>query len=191
MSGSQQRVLALWADVSLRALRREDLPLLTRWLQAPHVREWWRGEPTDQAEVEAKYGACLDGGDPTDLFVIEVNRHPVGMIQRYRFADEPEWSAALSGITDLTAAAGVDYLIGEPEAVGHGVASSAISALVAQTFDADETVQSIVVTVQQANAASWRALENAGFRRIWSGLLDSPDPSDEGPEHLYVKQRSE
>jgi aminoglycoside 6'-N-acetyltransferase len=178
------------AEVALRRLRRDDLPLLTGWLQAPHVREWWRDEPTDLTTVEAKYGPCIDGDDPTVLFVIEVNRHPVGMIQRYRFADEPEWSVALSGITDLTATAGIDYLIGEPEAIGKGTGSAAIAALVAQTFT-DPAVQSIVVTVQQPNVASWRALEKAGFRRVWSGRLDSPDPSDEGPEHVYVIRRAE
>ncbi|HEX3907325.1 MAG TPA: acetyltransferase [Mycobacteriales bacterium] len=37
--------------------------------------------------------------------------------------------------------------------------------------------------------ASWRILEKAGFSRIWSGELDSPDPSDEGPQHVYVLSR--
>jgi hypothetical protein len=46
---------------------------------------------------------------------------------------------------------------------------------------------SIIVTVAQENLASCRILEKAGFRRIWSGVLDSPDP--EGPEHVYVLNR--
>ncbi|HWC33705.1 MAG TPA: hypothetical protein VG650_02645 [Mycobacteriales bacterium] len=54
------------------------------------------------------------------------------MIQRYLIADEPAWWPAFDGITDVTKAAGIDYLLGE---------------------------------------------------------LDSPDPSDQGPEHVYVLTR--
>ena len=32
-------------------------------------------------------------------------------------------------------------------------------------------------------------LEKAGFRRVWAGELDSPDPSDDGPEYAYVLAR--
>ena len=47
----------------------------------------------------------------------------------------------------------------------------------------------IVVSMQQANRNSWRALERVGFKRRWAGLLDSPDPSDAGPTFVYVRHR--
>jgi aminoglycoside 6'-N-acetyltransferase len=100
----------------------------------------------------------------------------------------------LAGITDLDAAAGIDYLIGDPTVVGRGrgrgLGSAAVEAFADQVFDA-LPVERIVVTVQQANPASWRVLEKAGFRRVWDGELDSPDPSDQGPEYVYVKSRSQ
>jgi aminoglycoside 6'-N-acetyltransferase len=43
--------------------------------------------------------------------------------------------------------------------------------------------------VQIENRPSWRALEKAGYRRTWSGLVDSGDPSDDGPSHVYVLDR--
>jgi aminoglycoside 6'-N-acetyltransferase len=45
------------------------------------------------------------------------------------------------------------------------------------------------VAVQQENPASWRALEGAGFQRVWAGMLDSDDPSDQGPSYLYSMRR--
>ena len=36
---------------------------------------------------------------------------------------------------------------------------------------------------------SWRALEKASFRRIWSGTLVSDDPTDADPSHVYVIDR--
>jgi aminoglycoside 6'-N-acetyltransferase len=171
-------------------MRREDLPLLHQWLLAPHVRQWWRGEPTDLPSVEAKYGPCIDGDDPTELFVIEELGQPIGMIQRYLIADEPEWARVFDGIVDVSSAAGIDYLIGRPDAVGRGLGTAAISAFARLVFEWRPVV-SIVVSVQQANPASWRVLERAGFSRVWAGELDSPDPSDQGPEYVYIRSRSD
>jgi aminoglycoside 6'-N-acetyltransferase len=170
-------------------MRRTDLPMLDRWLQQPHVREWWRGEPEDLAAVGEKYGPCIDGGDPTELFVIEADDgRPVGMIQRFLFADEPEWSVALADLVDVSDAAGVDYLVGEPAAVGRGIGTAAIAEMTGLIFQW-RPVTSIVVTVQQANPASWRALEKAGFRRVGAGEFESSDPSDDGPQFVYVIER--
>jgi aminoglycoside 6'-N-acetyltransferase len=166
-------------------MRREDLPLLAGWLAQEHVRAWWRGEAADLASVEAKYGPCIDGVDPTELFVIEWSGEPVGMVQRYLIADEPEWAAAFDGIVDVSDAAGIDYLLGVPAAVGRGVGTAAIGAFVPMVFEW-RAVASIVVTVQQANVASWRMLEHVGFDRVWAGELDSPDPSDDGPQYVYL-----
>ena len=48
----------------------------------------------------------------------------------------------------------------------------------------------MVAVPQQANVASWRALERAGYTRWWSGQLDSDDPGDAGPAHLYGIRRT-
>jgi aminoglycoside 6'-N-acetyltransferase len=166
----------------------EDLPLLAGWLVQPHVSEWWRDEPSGLAAVAEKYGPCIDGDDPTELFVIEADGRAIGMIQRYLIADESEWAHAFGGIVDVSNAAGIDYLIGVPDAVGRGLGTAAIASFVNLVFRW-RAVDSIVVTVQQTNPASWRCLERVGFTRVWSGDLDSPDPSDQGPEHVYVIAR--
>jgi aminoglycoside 6'-N-acetyltransferase len=176
-------------SVGFRPLGRADLPLLFAWLRRPHVTDWWRDVPSGLATVEAEYGACIDGADPAELFAVLLEERPVGMIQRYLIADEPDWWPAFDGIVDVANAAGIDYLIGELDAVGVGIGSTMIAAFVPLVF-AWRPVDSIVVTVQQANVASWRILEKAGFKRVWSGELNSPDPSDQGPEHVYVLTRA-
>jgi aminoglycoside 6'-N-acetyltransferase len=173
------------AALGFRPLIRDDLPLLRDWLRRPHVAEWWRDVPADLAAVEAEYGPCIDGDDPTELFIVLADERPVGMIQRYLIADEPEWWPAFDGIVDVSNAAGIDYLIGELDAIGRGIGTAMIAAFTHLVFGW-RPVDSIVVTVQQGNPASWRILEKSGFRRVWSGELDSPD---EGPEHVYVLSR--
>jgi aminoglycoside 6'-N-acetyltransferase len=181
----------------LRPMTRDDFPALAAWLRAPHVEAWFpwlHGQTAASEAVEAEYGPCIDGVDPTELFVIEADGEPVGFIQRYRISDNPSWAAALSAagelvIGDTTSAVGFDYAIGVLDATGRGVGSEAIRQLLVDTFSRYPDVDSVIVAMQQANRASWRALERVGFERRWAGLLDSPDPSDAGPSYIYVISR--
>jgi aminoglycoside 6'-N-acetyltransferase len=173
-------------------MSRDDFPALATWLRAPHVEAWFpwvHGDTPASEAVEAEYGPCIDGIDPTELFVIETDGEPVGFIQRYRISDNPSWAAALAPIGDTSGAIGFDYAIGELEATGRRVGSEAIRQLLVDTFSRYPDVDSVVVAMQQANRASWRALERVGFERRWAGLLDSPDPSDAGPSYIYVISR--
>jgi aminoglycoside 6'-N-acetyltransferase len=186
-------------SVNLRPMARGDFPTLAAWLRAPHVEAWFpwlHGESAASEAVEAEYGPCIDGDDPTELFVIETDGEPVGFIQRYRIGANPEWAAALSVagesgavVDDPGAAVGFDYAIGVLEATGRGVGSEAIRQLLDDTFSRYPDVDRVIVAMQQANRASWRALEGVGFERQWAGLLDSPDPSDAGPSYIYVLNR--
>lgn len=163
---------------------REDFPDVSRWLNEPHVRKWWPGEDATPHAVAEKYGPRTDGAEPTEMFIICSGSRAIGLIQRYRIADYPDWARTLSGITDAASAAGIDYLIGEPDAVNQGLGTEAIRTFVPTVYDR-WPISSVVVSVQQANRASWRALERVGFTRIWAGQLDSDDPSDDGPAFVY------
>lgn len=171
-----------------RPLQRADLALLAQWLAAPHVQRWWR-EASDLASVEKEYGPAADGIDPTDVCIVEEDRRPVGMIQRYRLVDYPEWARAMPAGHTCPDGAGIDYLIGDQTRIGQGLGGRVISAFVEETWARYPDVPSVVVAVQQANRRSWRALEKAGFRRAWAGMLDSDDPSDEGPSYVYELAR--
>ncbi len=173
-------------------MTRDDFPALATWLRAPHVEAWFpwlHGETAPSQAVETEYGPCIDGADPTELFVIETDGEPVGFIQRYRISDNPDWAAAVSSIGDTSTAIGFDYAIGVLDATGRGVGSEAIRQLLADTFSSCPDVDRVVVAMQQANRPSWRALEHVGFERRWAGMLDSPDPSDAGPAYIYVATR--
>lgn len=178
--------------VTFRAFTSADLPLLAGWLARPHVARWWQEDP-DLRAVEARYRPCLDGRDPTELFVLEADGAPAGFFQRYLVADNPDWAAALRGAGQpgTETAAGIDYLIGQAPLTGRGLGSSAISDFTALTFARYPGADLVAVTVAQGNVASWRALEKAGYRRCWAGELASDDPSDSGPEYLYRRDRGD
>jgi aminoglycoside 6'-N-acetyltransferase len=171
-------------------MRLEDLPLLADWLAAPHVQPWW-GEPPSRDAVIAKYTPRIEGGDPTAMYVVTVKDRPVGMSQCYRVRDYPDWATALDaiGAIDPQTAAGIDYLIGAESFTWRGIGSEALSQFVGLVLDRYRDIKSVCAAPQQSNRGSWRALENAGFTRVWEGILHSDDPSDAGPAYLYVKPR--
>lgn len=154
--------------------------MLSQWLAAPHVKAWWR-EDHDPPAIEAKYGPCVDGREPTEVFVVDADRAPIGLIQRYRIADYPDWERALSGGSAPPGAVGIDYLIGVETLLGRGLGSRIIDRFVQKTWSRYPRASAIAVEVLQANRRSWRALEKSGFERSWAGTIDSDDPSDAGP----------
>ena len=172
--------------LSFRPLERGDFSRLSEWLGAPHVKGWWRAGHT-LAAIEAKYGPRVDGTEPTEVFVAEADGEPVGLIQRYRIRDYPDWERAVQIAAVPMDAVGIDYLLGDPALIGRGLGGQIIREFVQATWRQLPDASAIAVSVQQANRQSWRALEKAGFRRAWEGLLESDDPSDEGPSYIYLR----
>jgi aminoglycoside 6'-N-acetyltransferase len=146
-----------------RPMTAEDLPLMWRWLESPHMREWW-GEP----ETELGYiRDMIEGRDTTRPFIFSADGEPLGYIQYWfigdyqnatRIADHP-WLAELPA-----SAIGVDLSIGDANKLSQGVGSAALHAfakhLVRQGF------RTIVIDPDPANRRAVRAYEKAGFRAI-------------------------
>jgi aminoglycoside 6'-N-acetyltransferase len=171
-------------DIRFRPLERNDFELLASWIAAPHVAPWWREDSSPEA-VEAAYGPAVDGADPTEMFIIEIDGSPAGFAQRYLVADYPEWEEAV----DIARAAGIDYLIGVPELTGAGVGPAVVEQFTRETLARYGDADCVAVAVQQANRRSWRALEKAGFVRVYAGTIRSDDPTDEGPSYIYERRR--
>ena len=176
------------SDLSFRALTREDFPLLSKWLSESHVKRWWRHDPSP-AGVEADFGASVAGSDPTKLWLVFKGSRPIGLVQSYRIGDNPDWRDALSVVDASDDAVGIDYLIGEPDATGRGLGTAMLHLFVTDIWRQYPAAPTVIVAVQQGNPASWRTLEKIGFRRTWAGVLESDDPSDQGPSYVYQVAR--
>ena len=172
-------------DITFEPLRETDLPTLAAWLARPRVETWWR-EPSDLTSVAARYRPLLNGLDPTEGFLVLLDGRPIGFAQRYRIDDDLDWSFAVASALGDSSGVGIDYLIGEVEFTGRGFGRIMISAFVAGCWRRYPEAGRLVVSVQQGNIASYKALEACGFARVWSGELDTRDPSDQGASFLYV-----
>jgi aminoglycoside 6'-N-acetyltransferase len=174
-----------WSDadpaIGFRSLTRADFALVTAWIGRPHVAEWWT-EPADLAGVEDEYGPCVDGTDPTRVFLILSGERPVGLIQCYRLADEPSYAAAV-GVDD---GAGVDLFVGEDEVRGGGFGSTALRAFVDQVvWPAYPEVARVMAGPSVRNQRSQRAFEKAGFVRTHVAVV----VGERDPEQVMVLDR--
>lgn len=163
---------------TFEALCRDDFGMLGRWLAQPHVARWWHHDPSPEA-VEDDFGGVIDGDEPAEDHVALYNGQPIGLIQYCRFHDYPEYVAEMADVYPVgPTAASIDYFIGEPGSVGQGLGTAMIRAFVERVWATQPDIDHIVVPVNSANVASWRALEKAGFRLVARGELDPDNPAD-------------
>ncbi|MDQ2734334.1 MAG: acetyltransferase [Pseudomonadota bacterium] len=172
-------------DVDLRPLARSDFALLGRWLRTPHVHRWWHHETTPEA-LEEDFGPSLAGTDPAQLRVALAASRPFGFVQHYRFDDNPAYEAEVSTFLDVPHDAfSIDYFIGEPSMLRQGWGAAMIAAALAEIWRGEPNAE-VIVPIADANIASRRLLERAGFRQAASGLLEPHNPID-GREHVIYR----
>lgn len=159
--------------ITFRPLVDSDLPLMHRWLNDPAVVEWWKGEDVSWPAVVRDYGT--GHGEPVEHWIALLDGQPLGWLQCYRAADYVEeetyyWRKHLA----LDTTAGIDYLVGEARQRGRGVGSAMIRAFVRDVvFARHPDWTHAAAGPFQANVASWKALEKAGFTRV--AVLDDEE----------------
>jgi RimJ/RimL family protein N-acetyltransferase len=146
-----------------RPLSSADLPLMQRWLELPHIREWG-GDP----ETEIGYiRDMIEGRDTTRPFIFSLDGDPTGYMQYWfighhqnatRIADYP-WLAELP-----PEAVGVDLSIGDPGKLSQGIGSGALRAFAQRLVGQGH--RTIVIDPDPDNGRAVRAYEKAGFRAI-------------------------
>ena len=169
-------MVASWERVEFRPLKLGDLPLIHRWVNTAHVREWWDALPTLDA-VAAKYTPQILGKEPTRSFIIEADAKPVGYIQSYRIADYPDYARYL-GASD--SAAGVDLFVGEVEYIGRGAGSVILCEFLRSVVFACRSVTECIIGPEIGNHRAIRSYEKVGFR-YWKTVQI---PGERAPEYL-------
>lgn len=177
------------ASISLRPLTVDDFALLAGWLGQPHVYRWWCQDP---GQVEADFGPALRGAEPCENLVALLDGRPVGLVQRYRFADFAEDLEPLRQHVEVPAGAySIDYLLGEVTLTGAGLGPRVIGAVVDDLWSGRPDATCVIVPVAAQNRPSWRALGHAGFRRVGAGWLAPDNPIDDGSHVIYRLDRPE
>jgi aminoglycoside 6'-N-acetyltransferase len=159
--------------VSLRPLRLDDLARVERWLGEPHVARWYLAGSSLERELTDVRAGVLDGQAVHLLLVLE-DETPIGWSQWYPCSEDPEWAAEVGAAPGDV---GVDYAIGELSAVGRGVGTELVAALVRLVRNARPGC-GVVSDPELANVASRRVLEKNGFELVAVKPLAS-EPTDD------------
>lgn len=141
-------------------LTRDDFALVVQWLARPHVAQWWH-RPQGLAAFEAEYLGCLDGTDPTLVFICWSDGAPIAFVQTYRVDDEPAYREAVG----LAHAAGMDLFLVDADRRGAGLGPRVIRATVARMWATYPEVERVVASPSVHNTRSIRAFEKSGFAR--------------------------
>jgi len=145
-----------------------DLSLIKRWLNMPHVAEWW----DDTEEFELISG---DLGHPDMAqFIVACGGRRFAYLQCYNLS---AWNAGFGSHPQGTR--GLDQFIGEANMLDRGHGSAFIREFTEQLFA--QGTPRVVIDPDPTNARAIRAYEKAGFHR--SNIVDTPD----GPALLMVR----
>ncbi|MGO8864238.1 MAG: GNAT family N-acetyltransferase [Acidimicrobiales bacterium] len=162
--------------LTLREMQTEDLGLVTRWLQAPHVAKWYVTSSTAD-EIE-DIRRSVTGEQPTHILVVEDDGRPIGWCQWYLLSDYPDYA---SDVDARAGEIGIDYAIGDPTCIGRGFGTKLIDRLF-QLIREIHPGAGFVADPFATNQASRRVLEKNGFR-----LFDQrPVPSDGADAQMAV-----
>jgi len=154
--------------VSLRPLQADDLPLLFSWLNAPHLKPFYRTGALSFETVKSKYLPRLAAGHPTRCLVAENHEGAFGYLQWYLNRSYPSHGLDLIGEPDGIS---LDYFIGDPEYLGRHLGTAMLSAaveLIGSNVAQHDRLYFVCHHVD--NTSAIRCSEMAGFKyrkRVW------------------------
>ncbi len=156
--------------VSLRPLAEADFDLLLNWLNAPHLKPFYRQEPISAIQVQQKYGPRLAGRQPCRCFIAELNGDPFGYSQWYLNADFPEY-----GIDVIAEpfGASIDYFVGSVAHLGRKLGSAMLDEVVRQAAASVELNDRLFFTGHRLeNRRAIACSMRAGFSERKSYMAD-------------------
>jgi RimJ/RimL family protein N-acetyltransferase len=154
-------------DLKFLPLSEEHIPLLWRWLEEPHVAEYWQ-EPDcrDQSQLQDKFLSKLPlrGVYP---FILYVAGTPIGYFQYYEAQKVGGgwWPDASAGTI------GIDQFIGDPKFIGRGLGTKAIRKF-AQMILASTAAQEIITDPDPFNERAINTYKKCGFEPV--GEITTP-----------------
>jgi RimJ/RimL family protein N-acetyltransferase len=149
-----------------KPLLEEDLDLLCRWLDTPHVKEWWHDGLTHD-EIKSKYRKRI-GDILVSPLIAYLDDQPIGFIQYYHAnkVGDGWWPDEKDGTL------GIDQFIGEENYINRGFGTLMINAFIKQLF-LNPDVKKIITDVDPKNQRAIRCYEKTGFKFIKE--LNTPD----------------
>jgi len=151
---------------TFKPLQETDLNLLCKWLNEPHVKEWWDDKLTND-EIKSKYRKRI-GDSVVVPFIAYLNDQPIGFIQYYdaNKVGDGWWPNEVEGTI------GIDQFIGYKDLINCGIGTKMISEFIVYIFH-NANVTKIITDVDPNNFRAIRCYEKVGFKLV--GEITTPD----------------
>lgn len=156
-----------------KPLSEHDFTLLVRWLNEPHVQQWW---PTTQTitieDVYSKYGPRIDGRERVNCYIVYSEKIPFGFIQVYDarlFAREGYNLDQFTELSFIKRLAAIDFFIGERSYLSKGCGALMIQQCIEQIVSSQ--YDACIADPAGKNVASIKSLEKIGFVKLSEVLL--------------------
>lgn len=142
---------SLW----LKKFTDQDIPLLTKWLDAEHIKPWFTDPQAWLDEVREREGEY----SWIRHYIICRSSATIGFCQYY-----PYWKSGEDwhGNIPVEGTYSIDYLIGEVENLKKGYASAAVR-LLGELIAEEKDAKRIIVQPETDNHASRNTLLSAGY----------------------------
>lgn len=156
--------------ITFKPLTQDDLSLLHRWFQKPHVKEWYaRGEDYTVDTIKEKYLPRILDSELISNFIVYADDMPIGYIQLYGLKD-----FLPDGVTDYTHAlfdnfksneiAGIDLFIADEDYLKKGYATLTLTHFIKEYVRGKFTA--LLVDPLKKNINAIEFFEKNGFRRF-------------------------
>lgn len=142
-------------------LELEQLPLVHRWMHAPHAERWWARNRTVD-DVIAQYTPAITGEIPIHAVMVAYDAAPIGIVEWMRFRHFPKLMRAY-GVDDPDAVS-CGVLIGEEAFAHHGLCAPMICRFLREVPFRDPSCRACFIDPECGNVSAIRAYEKAGFR---------------------------
>jgi RimJ/RimL family protein N-acetyltransferase len=171
---------------TFRALATSDFPLLQRWLNTPHVREWYREYGQNQPSLQdifRKYQPRIAGMDPVHCYLVLYSSLPVAYIQWYRVTDYP---SSQEMVKEIKNTAGLDTYIGEMDYVHRGFGSVYMKKFLREVVFTKPDIISCIIDPEPENKIAIRAYEKTGFHYLHNAW----NPQDRVQAYIMIIERN-
>ncbi|MGH9919919.1 MAG: GNAT family N-acetyltransferase [Nitrososphaerales archaeon] len=149
--------------VGLRPMHEGDLAVIEGWLRLPHVAKWWLAHSTVHADLDAmRDRVCGEADAATHMLVVVEDSRSIGWAQWYCWNDYPAEAAAIGAELGEV---GIDYAIGDPAAIGRGLGTEMIAALVHHVHHRHPGA-GLLVGPDAENLPSRAVLDHNGFQLV-------------------------
>jgi len=160
-----------------------DVPLLTRWFNEPHVQHFYSLRTWREEEVGAKF----KNQDKTiESFIVYLEEKPIGYIQKYPVNHHPWPHQDLSSLI-IKEAAGLDLFIGEKDYLYKGLGQKIIENFLKEHIW--PYFAYCIVDPDARNLASQKLFKKCGFRYSQS-LITKNKQGKKVTLELWLKRRN-